>query len=292
MRWAWAALLVAITGLAWPASADASDAEKAAANDDAEAVARASALLERVKRDPVLASDPDTIALLARDADSSPPGVVRVEARMLVAQAWLGRLHRPDAAIPELRAVADGPECRLAHCESCGASAHRRPRIARRHRRGRGRGPRSHGDAGTAVRARILQLIRRRTLRFAALSIIAFFAVLSIMAVVRAQRRGRLAACKRELYSFALVAALFVAFVALGGGLLASSYESGNSSPFLVLGAAILPLVLLARAWSTVGSTARAARAGRAILCGATVVSSAFLVLDLAHPEYLSGFGL
>ena len=55
--------------------------------------------LEKLRRDPAQSSDPAAVDGLAHDADSFPPGMVRVEARMLVSEAWLGRLHRPDDAI-------------------------------------------------------------------------------------------------------------------------------------------------------------------------------------------------
>jgi hypothetical protein len=88
------------------------------------------------------------------------------------------------------------------------------------------------------------------------------------------------------------VAAIFVAFVAVAGGALASNYEAGNAAPFLLLGAVVLPLVLVARAWSAVGSTRGAARVARALLCAATVLAAAFLLLDAVNPQYLTGFGL
>ena len=84
----------------------------------------------------------------------------------------------------------------------------------------------------------------------------------------------------------------FVAFVALGGGLLASRYESGNAAPFVLLGVAVTPLLLAARAWGAVGSLRPRARIARALLCSATVFAVAFLVLDRSHPEFLAGFGL
>ena len=104
--------------------------------------------------------------------------------------------------------------------------------------------------------------------------------------------RRRLGAALLELRRLAPVATLFVAFVALAGGLLATKYEAGNAAPFLLLGAAVLPLLLLARAWSSVGSQASGARAARALLCGASVVATAFVLLDWFDPQYLTGFGL
>jgi hypothetical protein len=51
-------------------------------------------------------------------------------------------------------------------------------------------------------------------------------------------------------------------------------------------------LLLLARAWSAVGSQSSPARAARALLCGATVIAAAFTLLDRFGPQYLAGFGL
>jgi hypothetical protein len=85
---------------------------------------------------------------------------------------------------------------------------------------------------------------------------------------------------------------LFAAFVGLGGGALASGYEAGNAAPFLALGAAVLPVVLVARAWGAAGSTRAAARAGRALVCFVTVLAIGFVVLERIDPQYLGGFGL
>src|SRR5260370_22411513 len=65
--------------------------------------------LERIRNDPALSNDPATIEALARQAESSPADNVRGEARMLVAEAWLRRMNRPEDAIGELRTVADDP---------------------------------------------------------------------------------------------------------------------------------------------------------------------------------------
>ena len=48
------------------------------------------ARLDRIRQDPAVANDPSAIEALARDADTFPAGTVRVDARMLVAEAWLG----------------------------------------------------------------------------------------------------------------------------------------------------------------------------------------------------------
>jgi hypothetical protein len=70
--------------------------------------------LSRFKRDPALASDPEAVAAFAHDTEAFPPGIVRAEARTIVATAWLGPLHRPHDAVGMFRLsatdrTADGP---------------------------------------------------------------------------------------------------------------------------------------------------------------------------------------
>jgi hypothetical protein len=84
----------------------------------------------------------------------------------------------------------------------------------------------------------------------------------------------------------------FAAYLAAVGGLLASRYEAGNAAPFLALGAAVIPIVLLARAWAAVGSLRVPARIGRALLSATTVFAAALAVLEAINPAYLDGFGL
>jgi hypothetical protein len=248
--------------------------------------------LERIRHDPSLASDPATIDALARDADTFPPGMVRVEARMLIAEAWLGRLHRPDDAIGVLRKVVGDPKAdpltsRLAERELVDALV------------ASGRIDEAVAEATAHTNRldprfvrQVKRLLRRRAVRHGAVAVLALFGALAVASFVRAQRRGVLVEAGRALRSLAPVAALFVAFVVVAGGLLASSYESGNAAPFVWLGAAVLPLVLVARAWSAVGAPGVAARTARALLCGATVVATAFVLLDALNPAYLEGFGL
>ncbi len=250
------------------------------------------ATLEHVRHNPELAADAATIEALAQQAESFPPGTVRVEARMLVAEAWLGRMHRPEAAIPELRAVSGDPRAdlltaRLAERELVDvlvASGNIDEAAAE---------ARSHANRLDPRFVRqVSRLLLRRGVRYGALAVLGWFATLVGASLWRAARRGALGAAARELRAHAPVATLFVAFVAAGGGALASNYESGNASPFLLLGAAVLPLILLARTWGAVGSRRKPARIARALLSAATILAAAFLMLDRMHPQYLSGFGL
>jgi hypothetical protein len=218
--------------------------------------------------------------------------MVRVEARLLVADAWLGRLNRPDDAIALLRLVTaetkiDALTLRLAERELVDTL------IAQ------GRIDEALAEVAahpTRLDAKFVRQVKRlrtrRVVRFAAMGVLGAFALLAVTALVRARQRRVLGEAWMALRALLPTAALFVAFVALGGGFLASQYETGNAQPFLLLGAGILPLVLLARLWSAVGSQARAARVARSLLCGATVMATAFVLLDTVTPQYLEGFGL
>jgi hypothetical protein len=248
--------------------------------------------LEAVRRAPGASSDASTIDALARDLEAFPPGTVRIEARMLVSEAWLGGLHRPDAAIEELRKVtvdakADPLTARLAERELVDALV-ASGRIDDAVDQARANATR----LDPRYVAGILRLPVRRAIRRASIAILCAFAMLALVGLARAARRGVLGSALVELRKLAPVAVVFIAFIALAGGYLASSYESGNATPFLWLGAAVLPLLLVARAWSAVGSQTSAARAARAVLCGATVVAAAFMLLDTLNPQYLQGFGL
>ncbi len=248
--------------------------------------------LERVRRSPALASDPVAIDALAREAQGFPPGIVRVEARMLVAEAWLGRLGRPRDAIVVLRDVAGDPRADpltagLAERELIGALASDgavEEAAAE---------ARSHASLlDTRFVRGVERLLLRRWVRRAAIGVMATYAGLAAIALQRARRRHALGETARALRGLAPLAVPFAAFLGIAGGVLASRYESGNAKPFLLLGAATLPLVLVARAWSAVGSPWPAARVGRALLCSATVFAAAFVLLDAVSPEYLEGFGL
>ena len=248
--------------------------------------------LERVRRSPSLASDPGAIDALAREAASFPPGIVRIEARMLVAEAWLGRLGRPRDAVPLLREVARDPRADpltagLAERELIGSLT--------------ADGAVEEAAAEARANADLLdprfvrgteRLVRRRWVRWAALAVLAAYAGLAAIAIERARRRQALVDMKRAVRVIAPVAVPFAAFLGLGGGMLASRYESGNAQPFLLLATAALPLALVSRAWGAVGSSLRAARVGRALLCSATVFAAAFVLLDVVSPDYLEGFGL
>ena len=254
------------------------------------------AALERVRRDPDAADDPAVIAALADEASRFPPGRVRVEARMLVAEAWLGRLHRPDLALAPLRLVESDPAsdvltARLAEREIVDAEIARGALTDASHE--------AHTHAARLdprFVARIDKLVRRRVLFYASGCVVALFVALTAGAWLRAARRSNrgilIQRLRGSLRGFGPVVAGFGAYVALVGGALASHYESGNAAPFLALGAVTVPLVLCAHVWNALGAGNALSRIGRAILSGASVLAAAFMLLDVVNPTYLDGFGL
>jgi hypothetical protein len=62
-----------------------------------------------MRRDPALLHDPEALDRLAVEAETFPAGVVRSEARTLVAQEWLKLPSRRDDALGELKKVVDDP---------------------------------------------------------------------------------------------------------------------------------------------------------------------------------------
>ena len=248
--------------------------------------------LDRIRSDPALSNDPATIDALARQAEASPADTLRGEARILVAQAWLERMNRPDDAMGELRKVADDPTS-----DALTSQLAARELVSTLVARGRLKAAADeavaradHLDARFVTQ--ILRLARRRGLRDGALLELALFGALACIALFRAHRARTLARVPvtlRRLIPFALA---FAVYVGVAGGFLASHYETGNAMPFLLFGALLIPLLFLASAWAAVGSTRAGARVGRAILCGAGVIAAAFVLLDIYQPTYLEGFGL
>jgi hypothetical protein len=54
----------------------------------------------------------------------------------------------------------------------------------------------------------------------------------------------------------------------------------------------MLPLLVMFRVWSAVGSPHVAARAGRAFAAVTATMALGFLVVEHVNPSYLDGFGL
>ncbi len=244
--------------------------------------------LETVRRSPDLANDPGAVYGLARDAASFPPGKVRVEARMLAVEAYLGRLHRTADAVPLLRLVVDDP-----HADVLTARAAADDLVTVHIQANRLAGALAVARAYPRLLAPtterdILRLMRRRPLRVIAWGDLAALAAFALLALA-GPGRGAVRLAVRRVAPLALA---FSAFACGVGGLLASSYEQTSPLPVHGHAPAVFGTILLARAWSAGGSTAPPARALRAIVSFAGVFAAAFLMLDRMDPAYLQGFGL
>jgi hypothetical protein len=248
--------------------------------------------LERVRRDPALASDPHAVEELVLAAESFPPGPVRVEVWVLAGEAYAHRFGRSLEAERLLRRVVADPladrvlaqkaardlvTLHLARGDLAGAED--AVRLA---------GERADPQLGRDVR----RAVRRRSLHTAAIAVLLAIGVLAARAWVAAARRGGGGRVTSALAKTWKLAVAYAAYVAVGGGMLASGYEAGSSKPFLYFGVVLVPVVLVARAWGAAGGESRAARAGRATLCALGAVSAAFLVLEGVDVAFLEGMGL
>lgn len=246
--------------------------------------------LERVRRSPALASDATAIDELVRDADGFPPGLVRLEAWDLAAEAYAGRLGRPTDAIALWRRViadpATDPVTVRAAIKSMTSLLLARGMIAD------AEAAITHPLADAQLVRDVHRVVRRHTLHTIAIAALALAFGLAATAVVRAGRAGRLRSVLAQTRAASRLVVVYATYVAVAGAALASGYEDGTSLPFLLLGVVLVPLLFIARTWGAAGSTARSARAFRAALCATSAVAAAFLVLERTDVTYLEGLGL
>jgi hypothetical protein len=254
------------------------------------------AKLERVRRDPARSSDPRAVEDLVHEAESFPPGLVRVEVWVLAAEAYAYRFGRPLDAEPLLERVLADP---LADVVVARKAA--RDLVTLRLGRGdltgaedavRKAGPRADPQLARDVR----RAARRRSVHLASIALLVAMAILAARAVIVAMRRRAAGAAgapvRAALATTWKLALAYSVYVAVFGALLASGYEAGTTRPFLYFGLVLLPIVLLARAWAAAGGGSVAARGGRAALCALSVAAAAFLVLEGVDVSFLDGMGL
>jgi hypothetical protein len=204
----------------------------------------------------------------------------------VVAEAYLGRMHRRADGITVLRKVVNDPAAdpltvRQASRELVDALVLSGD-LAGAADAARTGDPKLEGDVKT--------LVRRKNMHASAIAALTLFAIFAVAVIARG--RSRLATVGNAVGAWTKIAIPFVAWMTILGGMLASQYERGHALPFFLLGAAVFVLTLLARAWGAAGSGAPAARAVRAVLSAASVVAAAFLVLESLDTGYLEGFGL
>ena len=249
--------------------------------------------LERVRRDPSRSSDPRVIDDLVRDAESFPPGLVRVEVWALAAEAYAYRFARPRDAEPLLERVLADPLADVVVARKAARDLVTL-RVARGDLAGAEDAARNAGLRADPQLARdVRRAVRRRSVHVASIALLAAMSMLAARALIASIRRvaggSRIRAALAKTWKLALA---YAGYVALFGALLASGYEAGTTRPFLYFGLVLFPIVLLARAWAAAGGESVAARGGRAAICALSVVAAAFLVVEGIDVGFLDGMGL
>lgn len=255
-----------------------------------------SARLARIRESAALASSRAEVDALARDADGFSSDTARIDARLLAAQAYLGRFGVPPLGRALLRRVASDPAADA-------LTAAQATNLLVRSDLDDGLVDDARVDVAAhafGVRRELLMLVearvRRRALHRACLLLVGAVAVAVASSVARGVVRSRGRVTAVAVGDLAGVALAFGVSVAVGGGGLASLFTGSAALPFVGLGAALVPVVLAARAWSAsaspLGGSSRASRACRAIACAGAALASAFLVLEGIDASYLASFGL
>ncbi|MBS2016757.1 MAG: hypothetical protein JST00_27985 [Deltaproteobacteria bacterium] len=256
------------------------------------------AALERVRRDPALASDAKALGDLVALAEQNPGTQTQVEIWVLAAEAYAYRLGRPADAARLYERVVNAP-----HADPVVAKKAARDLVTMRLAIGDLAGAqaalaaaKSQGHADDRLARDVRRAVRRALFHRVARAVVIVVVALAASAIARASlsRRGaeRRAAIKAAVRKTSRLAVVYAIYVAVAGGLLASRYEGGTSAPFLVLGIVIAPLALLARAWAAAGGPSPAARIARATACAASAMAAAFLVLEGVNASFLDGMGL
>jgi hypothetical protein len=248
------------------------------------------ARLESVRRDPKKTGDRAEIDALARDLEAFPPGRVRLEARVLVAESRWHALGDQDGAIAAFEAAVgdrsgDKLTRALALTDLCTLLKQRGElrRALAAVEREPGLTPELYAD--------LKRLVLRERLRAVAFAVVGTLAAVGVVSLVRlaisARRAGLLRRVARPL------PALFSAFLAGGGAYLAHRHGGSDMRPFLWLGAGVFALDVVARAFRlAIGGGSRAVRTGWAVACVAGVVCVAFLAAERTEPGYIEGIGL
>jgi hypothetical protein len=244
------------------------------------------AAVEKVRRDPSLMSNPAAIEELFRASQAFPPGLVRVEAWLLVADAGSRLLQRPELAIAAWGRVLDepaaaAPEKAIALGGLVGLHLQQDDRSAAL------QVVRRYPDVAPNIRARVERLARRALgVRASIVVLLAVAATAFAAGITIARRQG-----SRALRAvFPWYAFVFGAYLAAGGATMAWAYDREGMLPFVVLGAGSCALLFVARACNLAWPS-RPARAGSAALVAVGVLALSILAL-LASPPLAEGFGL
>lgn len=245
--------------------------------------------LERVRRDANTLSSLERIDAFARRVDAFPPGRTQVEGWMTVADAYRLRVDRPDLAAGVFEKVVASNLARPAERElalDSVVSARLESGDLNRAIEAVDR----WGEVAPRVRDRVWRLRIRRFLEWASLAVLGVALFAGLVAAIRLKRAGNegQAVAASFIHPYALPFALYIAGV---GALCVRNYHATDPRPFLFLGAGVVVLAGIGRAWRMASRTT-AARWGFGAFGLAAVLSLAFLALSQSDPAYLEGFGL
>jgi tetratricopeptide (TPR) repeat protein len=248
------------------------------------------ARLEAVRRK----SSPERaeIDALAADAEGFPPGRVRAEARLVVAEALWHRFDDKAAAARALdAALADDSADKLTRSlalHELVALERERGDLFAAHR-----AVERFPDLAPSLLTEISRLVRRVFLARLSTVIVAVAAAIGLASVVRLLRRdlGDVEGTIRRTIRPSAVA--FALYLGGAAAILVHYHGDGDVRPFLWLGLGVLGVSIVAHAWRLGSRDDRAfAKLGRALFCGLAVLAVAFLSLERANAGYLESFGL
>ena len=246
--------------------------------------------LERVRRDPVAASDPVVLGALYDAARTFPAGRVRAETLMLVAEGFARRVRDPARAIPAALAVVSDPSndrntralalALLVDSYTATGDLAAARRVAVEFR-----------AVAPALAQKVEREGRRVGLERGAAGGVSLLLLLAVASAIRVARRDGVS----RLVGFvrAPVPVMVSAIIAVVGAGIASAFDpSITVRPFLLLGAGVLLVdrsVVLIRASTGDGRVARALVATGGLLA---VAMAAILALAWSDPIFIESFGL
>lgn len=236
------------------------------------------AALLRVRRDPARASSFAELSELLRQSATFPPGMVRREAWLLVAEGMSRRAGRPREGLePALTLLADDGAPAVMRAAALSVAVFSKEALG--DRGGAAALARTHRALSPTIAARFDRDDRRARMRVGALGALGAVAAAAAWGLWRGARAALLPGARA--LAFALVAALSTLVLWL--------YDASLSArPFLLLA---LGALLVERAVS-VARAAGAPRAGLLVLGVGAVLAVGYLSLSSAERDLLGDFGL
>ncbi|MEZ4410505.1 MAG: hypothetical protein R3A52_29095 [Polyangiales bacterium] len=244
--------------------------------------------LERVRRSTTLSNDLTALRALGREAEGWPAGPTRVEARLLVAEAMAGRLHREREAVALLRAVVRDPASTQDQRDLAAGKLVTARALLGEQSDVEDDLARATIDEG--VRADARTLARRARLSQGAKVLLGALALVGAVVLQAAWRRGQMREVMRAWRRPLPLAQ--IAMLSLGGAALAKMSDGHEGGPVYALGIGALGVYLVASAWGVVGAERASARAFRAACCMVGVLAVSFLVMEALDPMMLDGVSL